>query len=435
MNGRRIFVNTLATYGRSVVGALLGLFTARWVLGALGSSDFGLYGVVGGVVFVFSFLTPVLSSSIGRFYAFSMERPAELRQWFNTAVVLMAFLSVSLVLVAYPVCLYALEHWLVIPDGRLGAAIWVLRFSLLTASVSMVSAPYLMMFSAKQDIVEAATWQLIQSVLVFFFAISLSFMHVRAGCAGADWLVVYAGVMAGITVILAVVQIGRVRRKYAECALGGSLMCIRDHIRPLLVFVGWQLLGGFAWTIRSQGLVFLVNVLFGPSFNASYTISNQVSNQAAALSVSVGNAIAPALTTEEGVGRRASMLQLARFGTFLGVVLVMLFAVPIAVFINPILKLWLGTPPPGCATLCVAMLAVAVIRQFAGGSGMAILAHGKLGPWQVCDAVANVLALPVAYVCWKSGCGIASVGWAWVVSESVMSINKIVFARKLRVER
>ena len=432
MNERRIVLNTLATYGRSVLSAGLGLFTARWVLGALGSSDFGLYGVVGGAVFVFSFLTPVLSLSIGRFYAISMERPAEVRQWFNTAVALMTILAVALVLVAYPVCQYALGHWLVVPDGRLGAATWVLRFSLLTAFVSMVSIPYLAMFTAKQDIVEAATWQLVQTVLVFLLAFVMNFRQGRTGCEGVDGLVVYAGAMTGITVSLALMQIGRMRRKYAECTLEWALMRARSRVRPLLVFAGWQLLGGFAWTVRQQGLSFLVNVFFGAPFNASCTISNQVSNQAAALSVSVGSAIAPALTTEEGGGRRASMLRLARRGTFLGVALVLFFAVPLAVFINPILKLWLGTPPPGCATLCVAMLAVAVIRQFASGAGMAILAHGKLGPWQVCDAAALVLALPVAYVCWKGGCGVASVGWAWVVSETAASVNKIVFAKRLR---
>lgn len=66
MNERRIVLNTLATYGRSVLSAGLGLFTARWVLGALGSSDFGLYGVVGGAVFVFSFLTVSLCLPEGR---------------------------------------------------------------------------------------------------------------------------------------------------------------------------------------------------------------------------------------------------------------------------------------------------------------------------------------------------------------------------------
>jgi hypothetical protein len=38
---RRIFLNIIATYGRSLYALVLGLFTARWVLEALGQVDFG----------------------------------------------------------------------------------------------------------------------------------------------------------------------------------------------------------------------------------------------------------------------------------------------------------------------------------------------------------------------------------------------------------
>ena len=39
-----------ALYGvRSVYGAVLGLFTARWVLTSFGQIDYGVFGVVGGM--------------------------------------------------------------------------------------------------------------------------------------------------------------------------------------------------------------------------------------------------------------------------------------------------------------------------------------------------------------------------------------------------
>ena len=44
---RRIFLNIIATYGRSVYALVCGLFTARWVLEALVQVDFGLYGFEG----------------------------------------------------------------------------------------------------------------------------------------------------------------------------------------------------------------------------------------------------------------------------------------------------------------------------------------------------------------------------------------------------
>ena len=49
---RRIFLNIVATYGRSLFALVCGLFISRWVLAALGKTDFGLYGVVGGMTVI-----------------------------------------------------------------------------------------------------------------------------------------------------------------------------------------------------------------------------------------------------------------------------------------------------------------------------------------------------------------------------------------------
>ena len=433
MNERKILLNTLATYGRSVVGALLGIFSARWVLEILGSSDYGLYGVVGGVVFVYCFLTPVLAISIGRFYAFSIASPEKVRLWFNTAMGIMSVLAIILVGVAYPIGVYALGHWLVVPDGRMAAAVWVLRFALFSAFVSMLAVPYQAMFTAKQDIVEASMFQLAQTILTFMWIAFMKIWFSLCGAGGTDWLILYAAMLSAILVGVQVVQAIRAYLKYAECRVAWVDMRGHERIKPLLAFTGWQFLGGLAWMARFQGLAFLVNIFFGTSFNASYSISGQVSNQASSLSASLCNAVAPALTAEEGGGRRKEMLRLARRSSLLGGALVLLFAVPLILLINPILKLWLGTPPPGCAQLCVAMLVGVTVRQFSSGHGMAILAQGHLGPWQICDAVAIVLSLPVAAGLWMLDYGIASIGWAYVFSEVLQSLIRIYFARRLEV--
>ena len=48
-SNRRILLNIVATYGRSLYALAWGLFISRWVLAAVGKMDFGLYGVVGGM--------------------------------------------------------------------------------------------------------------------------------------------------------------------------------------------------------------------------------------------------------------------------------------------------------------------------------------------------------------------------------------------------
>ena len=47
---RRIVLNIVATYGRSLYALVCGLFISRWVLAALGKTDFGVCGVVVGMM-------------------------------------------------------------------------------------------------------------------------------------------------------------------------------------------------------------------------------------------------------------------------------------------------------------------------------------------------------------------------------------------------
>ena len=46
---RRIFLNIIATYGRSLYALVIGLFCGRWTLMEFGETDYGLMGVGGDV--------------------------------------------------------------------------------------------------------------------------------------------------------------------------------------------------------------------------------------------------------------------------------------------------------------------------------------------------------------------------------------------------
>lgn len=66
-NKKRIAKNTVVLYIRMVVVMFITLYTSRVVLKALGVDDFGLYGVIGGVVGLFSFLKTSMGKATQRF--------------------------------------------------------------------------------------------------------------------------------------------------------------------------------------------------------------------------------------------------------------------------------------------------------------------------------------------------------------------------------
>lgn len=69
---RRIALNFIATYGRSVYTIVIGLFCGRWTLMALGEVDYGLMGLVGGMTAFISFFNSLMATAIGRFFAYSV---------------------------------------------------------------------------------------------------------------------------------------------------------------------------------------------------------------------------------------------------------------------------------------------------------------------------------------------------------------------------
>lgn len=66
-NNKRIVKNTLFLYLRMFVMMLTALFTSRIILDVLGSADYGLNNVIGGVVVLFSFLNNALISATQRY--------------------------------------------------------------------------------------------------------------------------------------------------------------------------------------------------------------------------------------------------------------------------------------------------------------------------------------------------------------------------------
>ena len=76
---RRIFLNIAATYARSLYTLALGLVTARWLLLSLGQTDYGLFGVVGGLVDV-----PVIAVPTSVGYGASFEGLSALLAMLNS---------------------------------------------------------------------------------------------------------------------------------------------------------------------------------------------------------------------------------------------------------------------------------------------------------------------------------------------------------------
>ena len=68
---KTVLRNTIFSYGRTLISAALTLFSSRWVLADLGASDYGIYGLAGGLLFFVSFISSILSQGTSRYLAYA----------------------------------------------------------------------------------------------------------------------------------------------------------------------------------------------------------------------------------------------------------------------------------------------------------------------------------------------------------------------------
>ena len=143
-NNKRIAKNTIALYFRTFITMIVGLYTGRVMLQALGIDNYGINNVVGGIVGMSAIITGTMSQAISRYvtYALGKGDKAGLCTMFSTSVnaqILMALIVGILLEIAG---VWFLNSEANIPDGRMTAANWVLQCGILSLSISLISSPY-----------------------------------------------------------------------------------------------------------------------------------------------------------------------------------------------------------------------------------------------------------------------------------------------------
>lgn len=426
MSSKRIIANTAATYLRSLLALGMALFSSRWVITSLGQSDFGLYSVVGSIIVFIVFLNSVMSWGAARFFAFSIGRGDldEVNRWFNAALSIHICSATFLAIVGWPLGEYVVGHLLTIPADRIQACLWVFRISLISAFVSMLSVPFVAMFTAQQRMAELAVWGLLQTILTFSLAFSLRFVEI-------DKLLFYAAGMVAIVVTIQIAQIIRGFIVFNECQIRFDRWFDWVRLKEVFSFSGWNLIGSTGGLLRDQGSAILLNLYYGPYANAAYGVATQVSAQTSQLSAAMVGAFSPEITASEGRGDRSRMLSLANRASKFGTLLVLILALPLMLEMEYVLEIWLKNPPENAATFCRLILTTFLIDRLTTGFMLAVNAHGNIAAYQATVGGCLLLTLPIAWLFVQFGQPPTSVGWAFLVTVVLTSVGRALWVRKL----
>lgn len=143
-NNKRIAKNTLALYFRTFITMIVGLYTGRVMLQALGVENYGINAVVGGIVGMSSLITGTMSAAISRYitYALGKKEDGQLKSMLSTSINAQIVMAMIVALVLEIAGVWFLNNEANIPEGRMEAANWVLQCSIVTLMISLISSPF-----------------------------------------------------------------------------------------------------------------------------------------------------------------------------------------------------------------------------------------------------------------------------------------------------
>ena len=400
---------------------------------ALGTEDFGLFGLVGSLVVFLSFFNIYISGALSRFYAYAIgqEKGApnaenayeECRKWFSIGVSILTSVSLLLVLIGYPIGSWAISSGKVgVPTYRVDDCIWLWRFVCISCFVGLVNIPFCAMYTAKQYIAELTIYSFAQT---FVRTVFIYFMTLRQD----DWLVTYGFVTCLIAIVPQVLICIRAIYVFEECRFRFKYLKLVNYIKRIASYVVWQLFGGFGYLSRYSLVAIVVNRFFGPSITASFSIGTTVSGEAAALTGALNAAFTPAITTACGEGDWVRLRKMAYQASKIGTLLTLFFAIPMALEVSEILRIWLKAIPEGAEGICLVMLSVVVVDKFSIGHCIGVNASGRVAFFQVSRGLACLTAMPFALVAALVFRNVYAVTLAILIATGVATISNIWMAR------
>lgn len=390
-NSKRIVKNTLLLYVRMLLMMIIGLYTSRVILNALGVEDYGIYSVVGGVVSMFSIISGSLSAAISRFIVFELGRgdKDKLHRIFCTSVNVQIALIVIITLLLETVGFWFLNNKMIIPTDRLIAANWVFQFSIFAFALNLLCVPYISTIIAHEKMSAFAYIGLFDAIarLVISFVILLN---------PFDRLVYYGLLVLCVGLIQRIMYTIYCKRHFEECFY--KPVFDKEITKEMFGFASWNFIGAASVVLRDQGGNMIINIFFGPAVNAARGIAMSVNSAINSFVTNFQMALNPQITKNYASGNHEYMFKLIFQGARFSFYILLLLSLPIMFTAPYILELWLGTVPEHAANFAILVLVFTMSESLASPLITVMLATGNIRNYQIVVGGLQFLNLPFSYI-------------------------------------
>lgn len=423
----KVLFNTLCLYGKMIVTTIIALYLTRVVLNYLGTNDFGIYSLIGGVISLLSFVNSALMVSSQRYLSVALgeKNYSKVKDIFSSSILIHIAMAVFLVLLFELCSLFLFDHFLNIAPQRISAAKVVYQLMIVSTIFTVLGVPYNAIINAKEDL---WMFSIIESLCALLKLGIIIIFHLSK----SDALILYTAWIMIVTILNFLFKFVWCKIKYSECSpVSLSIGRNRKIIRQMLGFSGWNAFGTLALIGRNQGAAIVLNLFWGTAINAVYGIANQVNSQLIYFSTMMTTSMAPQIMKSYGEGNTKRMLSLSVFTCKLAFLLSAIFAIPLLIEMNFILKVWLKDVPEYTSIFCTLVVYMFLFMQLTPGLSRAIQATGKIKWYQIITSVLMLLPIPIAILLGHLGGSNLVILYAMIFSQALSALSSVYLANRI----
>ena len=423
-NNKRIAKNTLMLYFRMLLIMGVSLFTVRVVLDTLGTVDYGLYNVVGGIVTMFSFMSGVMASASQRFFAFELGRNnmSQLKKTFAMTMTIYVIIAVIILVLAETVGLWFLNNKMTIPPERMEAARWVYQFSILSFMMTMFTIPYDAAIIAHEKMNVYAWVSIVQVVLklaIVYLLVVFSF----------DKLKLYAVLTFSVTTLISFIYRNYSKRKFEECRF--AFYWDAALFKEIIGYSGWNIFGAIANIFNNQGVNIILNIFFGPVVNAARGIAFQVNASVNQFVQNFMTATRPQIIKYYAADDRLQMFKLIFQSSKFSFMLLFIISMPVLLETKFIFSLWLKEVPEYVILFARLIIITALIDSVSYSLMTAAQATGEIRAYQSIVGGVMLINLPLCYLFSKFGYPPETVFYLAIINSVVCLSLRLMLLEKM----
>ena len=427
VSNKRIAKNTMMLYIRMLLSVVVSLYTSRVILEVLGVEDYGLYGGVGGVVAMFSFLNASMAGATSRFLTFELGKGNYLRlkETFASALIIHIGIALVVLVCAESIGLWFLYNKLVIPEGRIYAAQWVYQCAVISAILGITQVPYnaLIIAHERMDV-----YAYIEMLSVFLRLVSVYLLTIF----NFDKLKLYAVLVLVVSSLVIMIYRIYCINNFSESRFKFTFN--KNIIKPMLSFTCWDFYGNMCVTSRIQGTNFLINNFFGVVANASSNIATTVNGVLKGFASNIITAFRPRIIKYYSQQNWAEMQSMINNAIKFSTLFLMVLTLPIILETSYIINLWLGELPD----FVVPFVRLTLISQCIETINLVIVicihATGKIKRISLLTGTLFLLTIPISYIFLRTGCNITVVYVVNFVSNIIIVLLNLSILKKQVIE-